>query len=388
MNTLRTYGFPLSLAFIVCEAVLFFLMARVLLRKDWRHTFYSYRKVGLLGGSLFLLCCMVTAVVNLFPLEKTGEEQFAALIDGLVGVSRTFSLILLPVILLLFIVMIIGNLILLRREGGSPRNIIGAGVGFGLLAATLFEVFGWQLLRARVIEPQYAAGRDWVTVLDVWAPTFFGGLLCYLECFLIGVSVYAAYAVLHRPAYDKDFIIILGCYVRPDGTLTPLLQNRVDAALAFARAQEAATGKAPVFVPSGGQGSDESMSEAEAMRRYLLAEGVPDDRILPEDQSTSTRENMQFSKALIDAAGGDGARVAFATTNYHLFRSGCLARKAGLANAEGIAGRTRRYFWTNAFIREYVALLSMGRGHHLTVAVVVFITSLLLGFAKFFIKGH
>lgn len=388
MNTLRTYGFPLSLALILCEAILFLLMACVLLRRNWRHTFYSYRKAGLLGGSLFLLCCMVTAVVNLFPLEKTGEEQFSALIDGLVSVSRTFSLILLPFILLLFVAMLVGNLILLRREGRSVRNVTGAAVGGLLLGGTLFEVFGWQLIDKYLIGPQYEAGHLWVTVPDVWAPTFCGGLLCYCECFLIGVSVYAAYAVHHTPAYDKDYIIILGCRPFSDGRPTPLLRNRVEAAVAFANAQEAATGKSPVFIPSGGQGKDETVPEAEVMRRCLLDAGIPDERILPEDRSTNTYENMKFSKQLIEARSGPDARVAFATTNYHLFRSGCLTRKVGMKQAEGISGKTRRYFWSNAFIREYVALLSMGRGHHLTVAAVLFIVSLALGFAKFYIETH
>ena len=59
-----------------------------------------------------------------------------------------------------------------------------------------------------------------------------------------------------------------------------------------------------------------------------------------------------------------------------------------MTRAEGIAGKTRRYFWSNAFIREYVALLLLGRGHHLTVAAVLFVVSLLLGFAKFYIETH
>ena len=107
---------------------------------------------------------------------------------------------------------------------------------------------------------------------------------------------------------------------------TPLLRARVDRALAFAEAQAAAGGKAPVFVLSGGQGPDEIVSEAESMRGYLASRGVPAERILLEDRSTDTAENMRFSKELIFARDPE-AVTAFSTTNFHVFRSGLKARR-------------------------------------------------------------
>ena len=155
---------------------------------------------------------------------------------------------------------------------------------------------------------------------------------------------------------DRDFIIILGCRVRSDGTPMPQLQGRVDRALAFWNDQRSATGKAAVLVPSGGQGADEPVSEAESMRRSLEQRGVPEELILPEDRSTNTQENMAFSKALTDAVNPN-AKVAFATTNYHVFRSGVWARMAGL-EAEGMGSRTRWWYWPNAFMRECAGLLA------------------------------
>lgn len=70
--------------------------------------------------------------------------------------------------------------------------------------------------------------------------------------------------------YNKDYIIILGCAIRKDGTLYPLIQGRVDHAIDFWEKQYQATGKKAVFVPSDGQGDDEIIAEAKAMERYLL----------------------------------------------------------------------------------------------------------------------
>ncbi|MGN0455632.1 MAG: YdcF family protein [Acutalibacteraceae bacterium] len=76
-------------------------------------------------------------------------------------------------------------------------------------------------------------------------------------------------------------------------------------------------------------------------RYYLLAE------------STNTLENMKFSKELI---GDNDAKVAFSTTNYHVFRSGIFSNQAKL-KAEGIGSKTKWYFWPNAFIREFIGLI-------------------------------
>ena len=146
----------------------------------------------------------------------------------------------------------------------------------------------------------------------------------------------------------------------------PLLAGRVDRALAFYRKQLDQTGKAPVFVPSGGQGPDEVISEAESMRNYLVAQGVPAEHILMESRSTSTYENMRFSKEVIEATGRPG-KVAFSTTNYHVFRAGIMARRVKL-RAQGMGAKTKWYFWPNADVREFVGILA---DHRLKQAAII-----------------
>ena len=97
------------------------------------------------------------------------------------------------------------------------------------------------------------------------------------------------------------------------------------------------------------------MPEGEAMRRYMLEQGIPETRIHAETASANTYQNMAFSKAIIDSINPEGKTI-FATTSYHVFRSGVWASQAGL-KAEGIGGKTKWWFWPNAFIRECVGLL-------------------------------
>ena len=172
---------------------------------------------------------------------------------------------------------------------------------------------------------------------------------------LTGSVICGVVAARRRPAPDKDYIIILGCWFRPDSTLPPLLRGRVDKALGFWQTQKEKNGKEARFIPSGGQGCNEPMPEGEAIRRYLLDQGIEDRLILPEDQSASTYENMANSRKIILDTGPEGKTV-FATSSYHVFRSGLWARQAGLS-AEGLGSRTKWWFWPNAFMRETAGLL-------------------------------
>ena len=193
----------------------------------------------------------------------------------------------------------------------------------------------------------------------------------YLECILNGTVIFGFKAARHIPAFDKDYILIHGCQLMDDGTLTPLLRSRADRALEFARMQKENTGKDIFFIPSVGQGADEVMSEADAIKNYLLSVGVPEERILTEDKSANTYENIANSMKLIEEhADGKAVQTAFSTTNYHVFRAGLIAEQQG-AHFEGIGSPTKRYFWINAFVREFIATLVSERKKHILVITAV-----------------
>lgn len=182
-----------------------------------------------------------------------------------------------------------------------------------------------------------------------------------------------------------DYIIIHGAGL--DGPRpTPLLAGRIDKALELWKKQHQ-HGK---FVVSGGQGADEVVSEAQAMRDYLLDKGVSADAILMEDKSTTTWENLRYSLAIINAdrATGVGATsaatvasrdvtttasdastsdvsgtatsssgftTAVVTSDFHVFRCAEYAHNLGI-KADGIGSHTKGWYWPTAFIREFIAI--------------------------------
>ena len=203
-------------------------------------------------------------------------------------------------------------------------------------------------------------------------------ILAYFECLFLSTVACTFLATRYTPPLDRDYIIILGCAIRADGTLTPLLKGRVDSAVAFEKKQFEKTGRHAVFVPSGGQGADEIISEGEAMENYLRSLDIPQEQIVREDKSVNTMQNMQFSRDVIRRHAGESAEtnIAFATTNYHVFRGYILAQENGF-DAKGISAKTKPYFYLNAFLREFVGLLVEGWWRHLAFSVLII--GLLLG---------
>lgn len=149
-------------------------------------------------------------------------------------------------------------------------------------------------------------------------------------------------------------IIVLGAGVNGS---TPSLSmcNRLDAALAYLNANPAAT-----VIVSGGQGPGEDITEAKAMADYLTAHGIDSARIVQEDRSRTTRENLENSFAILRARGGDPADgVGIVTSEYHLYRAKRMARSLG-ADPAGIAAETTLpSMRINYFIREAVAAAYM-----------------------------
>ena len=201
-------------------------------------------------------------------------------------------------------------------------------------------------------------------------------MIVYFDCIFFSACICSLMASFRKPIYDRNFVIILGCGLKKDGTLLPLLKGRADKAIEFVKSQKENTGKRCVFVPSGGKGSDEIIAEGEAIRNYLVEQGIDGNDIIVENKSTTTLENMMFSKKLIDEKMPD-AKVAFATTRYHLFRSGMYSNVAGL-NAIGIGSKTKWYFWPNAFLREFVGVLRAKVKYHVITAVIIVIVSAII----------
>ena len=136
-----------------------------------------------------------------------------------------------------------------------------------------------------------------------------------------------------QPQNEADYLIVLGAKV--NGTTPSLiLQYRINKAAEYMKKHPGTKA-----IVSGGQGADEGISEAEAMKNGLLSSGIAAERILVEDQSTSTKENLDYSQKLLTEAGGSvkESKVIVVTTDFHVLRAVGIARKAGYEQVEGLA---------------------------------------------------
>ncbi|MGL4790294.1 MAG: YdcF family protein, partial [Anaerotignaceae bacterium] len=111
-----------------------------------------------------------------------------------------------------------------------------------------------------------------------------------------------------------------------------------------------------IAVVSGGQGDNEEIPEATAMKRYLVRKGIDADRIIEEDKSTRTVENFQFSKEILDGIFQEEYSVVYVTNGFHIFRSSLLAKQMGL-NGSGLSADDVWYLELAHYIREYFSIL-------------------------------
>ena len=273
-----------------------------------------------------------------------------------------FAMITLPCIIFLSLYSIVTNFVLIKKEGFSPRRLLGIIIGF----FAILGLFGSQTLYFVITRLLVGAEKQFLKfTLDICI----NASLSYFYTLIIATLYCNIKASTHIPKYDKDFLIILGSQIKKDGTLTPLLKGRVDKAIDFGNKQYDATKKGITYIPSGGQGNDEVISEALAIKNYLMEKGIKDKYIVMEDKSTSTIENMRFSKEKIDAINKD-AKISFSTTNYHVFRSGVIANEQGI-DCEGMGSKTKWYFYTNALIREFIANIVQERKKHIVLLLII-----------------
>ena len=327
---------------IVCLIIAFF--------RQLEYNPYSYNVIYYAGFTLFLLSVLAThtnALIVIFnvPALSSGPELASLIVNS----AKHYMMVSAPIILYFAIVLFISNISLIRHEGNRFVNYLGILLAILMVAGELI-IFVF---------------RDSENLLL----NLFAALYLYFECMLLGVIIADLIAAFYEPEKDKDFLIILGCGLLKDGTPTPLLKSRIDRALGFYKAQIEKCGKALTFITSGGQGPDEVCSESESMARYLKEQGIPEDKIIKEDKSRDTLENMKNSKEIIDAIDPN-AKVAFSTSNYHVFRSGLNARRVKL-RAVGMGANTKWYFWPNAAVREFVGLLIQHVGKQALIIVIM-----------------
>lgn len=321
---------------------------------------YSYSIVMNLGLVIFLVI-NISRQINLLILNLH-MANINDIYNNTINSFSYFSFLTLPLIIILGIYSIITNIVLIYKESFKFHNLLGIIFGvfllFGAIASqSIFEI----TKKLSFISSQIFVKK----FVDISV----NSVLCYFYCLTLATIYCNVMAANHKPGYDKDYIIILGAKIRKDGTLTPILQDRVDKALEFAKEQIEEANKNIVFIPSGGKGEDEIISEADAMKNYLLKKGISIENIIVENRSKNTYQNMRFSKQKIDEINKEG-KVIFSTTNYHVFRSGVIANNEGI-DCEGIGSKTKWYFYTNALVREFIANIFSQKKQHLFLVLLI-----------------
>lgn len=332
-----------------------------------KKNYYHFRNIAYIAagfGALFLGICYLLHGTGIFFIHVEAQVRLFSFVKAI----ALFMAILLTILCL---IVSVSNAELIKHEGLKPRNVVGAGLELFFVGATA-AVY---LADLYVIQPLAADAHNALLIgRSVNLLLFIYAAICYFDMILVGIFVMGWLAAKQKPQYDKDFIIIPGCSIRKDGGLLPLLKGRTNRAIRYAWEQEIASGKPVLYVPSGGQGPDEIMSEGSAMEFYLLTHSAEQEEIRPEKQSRNTFENFYYSKKIIDAINPQ-AKVAFATTNYHVLRCGMLAHKAGM-EVEGIASGTKWYFWPNGFAREVIAIYVLTKKYHILAVMLLLVACL------------
>ncbi|MDR2486433.1 MAG: YdcF family protein [Clostridiales Family XIII bacterium] len=316
---------------------------------------YLHNRASLVP-SVFLTCFLfatgILLVGNLYASNAMAAKVIASIFVIIVLVVAVFGVYALIAFLLL------NARAVLKREKRSLANSLTLLFVLALIA---------YLVIMRIVDPEslpspLRAGMHWAEAM--------------VACYSFHVSQYLVATFLcnlSRPKKNQDYIIVHGAGLK-DGALPPLLVGRVDRAIAFYESQKK-VGTPPKLIMSGGQGKDEPRTEAEAMAEYAMCKGVPEADILLEAESTNTMQNMKFSKRIMDIdSEGQPYLAIYATSNYHLLRTGIYARKAGL-RISGIGAKTAPYYLPVALLREYIAYIAMHRKRNIAFALVVFLLS-------------
>lgn len=156
-------------------------------------------------------------------------------------------------------------------------------------------------------------------------------------------------ACVKEPA-ENATAVVLGCRVYGERASLSLIE-RLEAAYEYLQENPEA-----VCVVSGGQGAGEDISEAECMYRWLVAKGIDESRIYKEDKSTSTDENIAFSKELIEK-NGLNSNIAIVTSEYHSYRAGIIAKENNMSFGSE-PGQTAVWLFPTFYVRELYAILA------------------------------
>ncbi|MFC6261828.1 YdcF family protein [Levilactobacillus fujinensis] len=318
----------------------FFLICLVALLTFWQpQGLFSASATCVVAGSLLLLAHWSTRPWSHFLTGALG------LIILLMAFSGFFTL---------FLTIGAPKLVVRKRERLGGWLVAGIWVWLALCGGWFFAVTHGQF--SETLWP-------WVTFIPLFSTYF---------AILYGASLIGLLRTTLFHARHADTLVVLGAGLLRGDQIGRILAARLDTALQVARRQPH-----PVtIIVSGGQGPDETMSEAAAMAAYLMAHNFPSDQLIQEDQSQNTRANLINSQRLWGQLPQQGRRVAIVTNSYHLFRARNLASSLHI-RVSGIPAPTRWSYFPVAWAREFLAIIVMHPNLHRGVLIGLVTANLL-----------
>ena len=279
-------------------------------------------------------CCLLFLVIL---------SLFFLMIQALGTHARTVLKALAWISLCIPPLLILNGIKMVRREGRQLRQMLSLLLGISLL--------GGMLLAFACLHGQVPQDRQ----TGAYSVRFLAGLaLCVTMAYgMLSLAAFMIYTLLLQlipRKKDFDYVIIHGSGLLDGQRVPKLLRDRLDKGIEVYRKDPSP----PILIPTGGQGKNETVPEAEAMKGYLLSQGIPESHIIAESTSTSTLENLVNAQKILN--GFEGRKyTALVTSNYHVYRAMRYARQIGL-ECTGIGSHIALYFWPSGVIREYIAI--------------------------------
>lgn len=304
-----------------------------LIKTDRRSLMFAALLLAFLVSLLFYLSIVLDVAVltpngTIFGLSAV----VALLLAGLLALGP----------ILLIAVFIIEGILLIKRSGWRPSNLLSLLLGIYLIISNIFFV--------RIITQTAPPTTGQYIHLFL---TICADYLLLLSSIYVVASCVNFVNLVHE---DLKYIIVLGAGLI-NGQVSPILAGRIDRALTIYRRNPDSQ-----LIMSGGRGPDEPHPEAHAMKQYAIQQGIPAEDIILEEHSSNTFENLKFSADLMTETN----EIAIVTNYYHLLRALIIAKELGIS-CIGYGAHTKFYFSVNAFVREFIGYIVLRKKLYLSV---------------------
>lgn len=205
---------------------------------------------------------------------------------------------------------------------------------------------GAMVLSALLLRRPTEKRRTFVSVLTILAAS---GVICLMAC--MNLITTGGQPDWER-AETSDYAVVLGASIHTNGQPSRILRTRLQAAMAFMDRNPEA-----VVILSGGQGPDEPMAESLSMYNAMVEMGADPDRLLQEDKSVNTRENLLYSMEIVKSRGGTEVPITLITSEFHQRRADYIASTLEIDTCPVSAHTDMWFYRVNYTLREVFAFV-------------------------------